>query len=312
MKRHLLGIILFIGVFVAALAGTAIAVYGFVRTAPNSSGETVDVSIGDHTKFTAVSQALQQKGVISSAKLFDLYLLTTRSYKNIQPGVYQLSPKMTPRIVRQYLVEGRISAYRVTFIEGWAVRDMASELEKKGIVSAADFKNAAQDQEGYLFPDTYQFKKDVTAKEVVKKMRENFDLRTAALHPTRDQIVIASIVEREAKFDVDRPKIAGVYQKRYDQEMKLEADPTVQYAKGSWGPITTADYQNVKSPYNTYLNVGLPPGPICNPGLKSLEAAVHPEITENLYFFHLKDGTTIYSKTQTEHDQNKKKYKNQR
>lgn len=118
---------------------------------------------------------------------------------------------------------------------------------------------------------------------------------------SRQDVIIASIVEREAKFDEDRPKIARVYLNRLELGMKLEADPTVQYAKGSWDAIKLSDYQNVNSSYNTYLHAGLPPGPICNPGLESLQAVLSPDSNDYLYFFHKTDGHAVYSKTLEEH-----------
>jgi UPF0755 protein len=115
-------------------------------------------------------------------------------------------------------------------------------------------------------------------------------------------------VEREAKKEEDRPLIASVYLNRLKKGMKLEADPTIQYAKGNWQPITEAEYHSVDSPYNTYRYAGLPPGPIANPGLASILAVLQPAKTDFLYFFHTKSGETIYSMTNAEHEKKKQKY----
>ena len=139
-------------------------------------------------------------------------------------------------------------------------------------------------------------------------MKDNFKRRTAGLAITSKTVIIASIVEREAKKDADRPIIAGVYLNRLNSNIKLDADPTIQYAKGSWAAISVSDYQNVNSPYNTYLHAGLPPGPICNPGLKSIEATLSPTDTTYFYFLTTPDGQAIYSSTLAEQNANIKKY----
>lgn len=304
--------ILIIGVAsaVALLIG-AVVFFRFINR-PVAIGAPKEIVIAQGSGFSDVARELHEKGVISSPTFFSAYLLLTGQYRSLQSGVYQFSSSQSPREIARDIVSGRTSASRVTMIEGWSTQDIAEALEENEIVTKGDFVAAAKGKEGYLFPDTYHFAHDVTATEVVTRLEETFSKRTKELAPTREQVIIASIVEREAKLDEDRAKIAGVYFNRLRLGMRLEADPTVQYAKGSWEPITVSDYRSVVSPYNTYLNAGLPPGPIANPGLKSLEAAVHPAETEAVYFFHLKDGTTIYSKTLEEHNQNKKKYQDKR
>jgi len=141
-------------------------------------------------------------------------------------------------------------------------------------------------------------------------MQSNFTERTKDYQPSKDDIILASIVEREAKNDEDRAKIAGVFINRLEKNMYLGADPTIQYAKGDWELLTSKDLK-IDSPYNTYINKGLPPTPICNPGLESIKAVKNPEKNGWYYFFHLQDGTTIFSKDAAEHDANKAKYKDQ-
>ncbi len=214
-------------------------------------------------------------------------------------------------------------AITVTLREGLNRQEIARNLAAAGVVDAPSFLAATSADEGYLFPDTYQFYPNSSAGEVRQKLIGTFTEKLAALSPTRDQIILASIVEREAKGDADRGQIAGVYHNRLKRGMKLEADPTVQYGKYTelvkapsvaggldyWAPITLADYQTVVSPFNTYLHTGLPPTPICNPGLKSLAAAVSPATTSALYFFHTKDGTAIFSSTLKEHDAQLRQYR---
>jgi UPF0755 protein len=175
--------------------------------------------------------------------------------------------------------------------------------------------NASQNLEGTLFPDTYRFYPNTAADDVVAVMNQDYQKRTQGLNVTRDQLILASIIEREAEDDADRPVIAGVYENRINDDMFLGSDPTVQYAKDSqeyaassdpqtftfWQPITQDDYSSVISPYNTYLNKGLPAGPIANPGLKSIEAAQNPASTDALYFLY-KNGQLLLATTLAQHE----------
>ncbi len=200
----------------------------------------------------------------------------------------------------------------VTIVEGKRREEIANSMESAGICSADAFLAASSGKEGKLFPDTYRFFPNTPATEVVKALTTTFAKRTRELAPTDDQIILASIIEREATDDTERETISGVYTNRINRGMKLEADPTVQYAKDTqeakqvrnfsyWGIITRADYKGVNSPYNTYLNAGLPPGPIANPGLKSIAAAQNPAKHDYLYFAH-RDGKLLLSKTLAEHE----------
>lgn len=199
----------------------------------------------------------------------------------------------------------------ITVVEGKRREEIASLLDTAGVTSYQDFMEASNDYEGYLFPDTYRFYPDTPASTVVQTMVHNFNKRLSAtgIQLQKEQLILASIVEREASNDSERPLIAGVYMNRITKGMKLEADPTVQYGKDTegnprlyWGTITRADYQDVMSPYNTYRVTGLPPGPIANPGLKSITAAVNPAQHDYLYFVHRK-GKLILSRTLEEHEQ---------
>jgi UPF0755 protein len=205
----------------------------------------------------------------------------------------------------------------VTVIEGKRWEETAAVFAKAGVTKYEDFvaiMQAHPDYEGTLFPDTYRFFPDTPAGEVVTKLRSTYTERTASLNPTASELVLASIVEREAINDADRAIITGVYSNRLKVGMTMGADPTVEYSKDTlaykaagypesftfWGPITQADYHNVVSPFNTYLQTGLPPFPICNPGLKSIEAAQNPQ-SNPYYYFGYKDGKILLSKTLSEH-----------
>lgn len=214
----------------------------------------------------------------------------------------------------KYAQNDRRKDIQITIIEGKRREEIAAQLAKAGICNYQDFLVASEGLEGKLFPDTYRFFPNTPAKDIVQEMENDYLNRTANLKPTKDQLILASIIEREALYDADRAGIAAVYLNRLKAGMRLGSDPTVQYAKDTynylqsgsqasfvfWQPITQADYQTAPGPYNTYQNSGLPPGPICSPGLKSIEAAINPATSSNLYFLY-KKGQIYYSQTLAEH-----------
>jgi UPF0755 protein len=202
----------------------------------------------------------------------------------------------------------------VTIIEGKRREEIAAIMGKAGICSVPDFLAASAGKEGQLFPDTYRFFPGTPASDVVATLIQNYRDRTSDLEPSTNDLILASIVEREALNNAQRPVIAGVYANRLRLGMRLEADPTVQYAKDSnavasgtpvaqykfWSPITQDDYHGVNSLYNTYANDGLPPAPIANPGRASIIAAMNPA-KHNYLFFINKNGQLLLSKTLSEH-----------
>lgn len=298
-------IILFSFILIAAFF-VGFIIYFFVTISSTRSGEEKEFTVETGQSTREIAENLQKQGLISSAIVFNIYAKLRAEL--IQVGVYKLSSGQNMKELLGILSAGKASAYLVTIPEGWRVTQIDEELAKKKVINAGDLTKIASADEGYLFPDTYRFLPNSDPHEIKKEMMDNFKKKTAGLNVTRQTIILASIVEREAKFDEDRPKIAGVYLNRLEKNMKLEADPTIQYAKGSWEPIKLSDYKNVISPYNTYLNQGLPPGPICNPGLKSIEAVLYPQKDDYLYFFHKSDGHAVYSTTAEEHAENLKKY----
>ena len=254
------------------------------------------------------------------------------------------------RINRAAPVEQSIPEKVVVFPEGWRSEEMALRLAKLGVVSSADqylkvvqsvssgielrttFNIPAEASlNGFLFPDTYRFLPNADPILVVEKQLADFKGRTSALSLTYEKVILASIVEREAKFDEDRPLIAAVYANRLKKGMALQADPTVQFAKLAaehavcttpvglisstcqgvdwWPTVLRSDLQSIKSPFNTYLQLGLPPQPICNPGLASLEAAANPADHDYLYFVSDSDGHAHFATTLAEHNQNVAKYR---
>lgn len=290
----IIALILFIAI--VAVVGVFISNLGAVGAQESTKTEFVVV---EGMSTSDVANKLEQAGLIKNSFSFFVYIKLIGG--KILPGTYEVTKSQSASSIGWMLGSGKYKTARVTIIEGWRVTQMAEYLaEDKKLTNVADFSEKATPFEGYLFPDTYEVRIDISSDELIKLMRDNFKDKTASLRITPETIILASIVEREAQSQSDRAPIAGVYSNRIKIDMKLDADPTIQYAKGSWKSITRNDYQSVISPYNTYLNKGLPPGPICSPGLASIEAAVNPANHDYLFFFHAK-GQTHFSKTLAEH-----------
>ncbi len=301
---------LFFLVLAALILGMAISLFYSVNRPLSANDQVLNFEIIEGQGPATIAKRLKEVGLISTDRPFLIYVVISGLRNKFYPGLYQLHSSQSIRQIIAVLTEGKEDRTAITFLEGWRINDIATEVAKKTKVTKQEFLSAAPiaQYEGYLFPDTYYFSDDTTANDIVSTMKANFDRRTADLHPTKEQLTIASIVEREAKTDEDRAMVAGVYYNRLKNGIGLEADPTVQYAKGDWDPITLVDYRSIISPYNTYLNRGLPPTPISNPGLAAIKAAVNPAKHDYIYFFHDGTGKTYFSKTLEEHNLNKQKY----
>ncbi|HHX45414.1 MAG TPA: endolytic transglycosylase MltG [Chloroflexi bacterium] len=315
-----------------------------------ADGHEVSFTIEPGDTVAQVADELERLGLITDAGVFRRLLQYHGADSNIEAGVFVLRPNMAMREIMEELQHGRLATTTVTVLEGWRAEETAAALEQAGIVSAEAFmqvvRGGAQavdaeryaflrdrpegsptDLEGYLFPDTYQFPQESDAVRVVETMLQNWDQRVSEDLREKAQargmtlyevLTLASIVEREAVVDEERPRIAGVYLNRLEADMRLEADPTVQYALGLdaetgrwWTPLTIDQVQNTDSPYNTYRVGGLPPGPICNPGLASIQAVLNPEPTDYLYFVANKvagDGSHVFALTFDEHVANIQQY----
>lgn len=224
---------------------------------------------------------------------------------------------MSAREIAEELTHGIVDVW-VTTLEGWRVEEVAMQLSADLDIPEQEFLAVAR--EGYMFPDTYLIPRDATAAAVAQIFQDTFDQKiTGAMRQdaratglTLPEIVtLASIIEREGRSDLDRPVIAGILYNRMEQDWPLQVDATLQYALGyqpeekSWWKETLYDVdKRVASPYNTYANGGLPPGPIANPGLASIMAAIYPERSEYMYYLHDPTGTIHYATDLAGHEQN--------
>jgi UPF0755 protein len=297
---------------------------------PVNPGETKFVLLRPGWSTRHIAQTLQREGIIRSASAF-LMVHYAKGEGSLKAGEYKFDVPANALEVRDRVLRGDVFARTVVVPEGYNIYDIAAVVEQAGLGSAADFVTAAQNDlqllrdidpeakslEGYLFPDTYQFTRIDTAHEIVAAMVHRFRqtaqkiglLGTPDIHRI---VTMASIVEKETAVADERPLVASVYFNRLDKNMALGADPTVIYAAllaGRYrGTIYQSDLQS-DSPYNTYKFPGLPPGPIANPGLASLQASMHPAQSEYLYFVSDNNGHHRFSGSLEEHARNVAAYR---
>jgi UPF0755 protein len=297
--------------------------------------EKVFVDIPHGTSRWEIAGILRHDDVIRNRLAFGL-LSFWHIRAPMQAGEYYFDHPVTSREVFWQLAQGRIFVRTVTIPEGWTMFDIAAELDREGVCTREDFLAAAQDAslisdlapdvhnlEGFLFPSTYQFTRHTTCQQTVKRMVQNFRAVWESLNSpepaappvnlTPSQIVtLASLVERETPQKDERLLVAGVFYNRLKMGGPLQCDPTVAYALELLGhPVKIVHSKDLEidSPYNTYKNAGLPPGPIANPGEASLRAALVPSQTDYLFFVANDNGGHFFSKTLAEHNRNVARYR---
>jgi UPF0755 protein len=260
-----------------------------------------------------IAENLKTQEIIRNKLTLVLYIWFKGKTKNLQAGKYSLSPAMNILEITTKIIKGEVikNWVKVTIPEGWTNQQIEDRLISLGMLS----KNGVLPLEfqGYLFPDTYYFEKDSSVETIIKKMRDNFDEKIKSLVIERPKIYdilkMASILEKEIISDEDRAIVSGIFWKRIKNKYPLESCATVAYVLGVDKWRYSYEDTRIKSPYNTYINIGLPPTPINNPGLSAIRAAIYPK--ESDYNFFLTDpetGKTIFSKTFQEHNANKRKY----
>ncbi|MHC1724699.1 MAG: endolytic transglycosylase MltG [Syntrophobacteraceae bacterium] len=295
----------------------------FLRLPAKPAFEKKQFFIPPKTSSYGVARLLETEEVIRDARAFYLLCWMKKSLHRLQAGEYAFSTLSTPEQVLDQIINGRVVIHTATLPEGctlWEVarifkqRELAGEDEILELARSSEFAGSlgikADSLEGYLFPETYHFKKPVSGAEISKAMVQQFwnhlpkDWRTRtketglSLH---EIVTLASIIEKEAVADSERRTIAGVFYNRLRTKMPLQSDPTAVYdIPGFSGPVTAAHLTR-QSPYNTYRIKGLPPGPICSPGAKSLMAALYPEKVPYFFFVSNNDGTHHFSVTADEH-----------
>jgi UPF0755 protein len=273
--------------------------------------------------LNSIAKRLKKEELIRSSLAFKIIVYTQGLVGKIQAGSFRLGSFLTPFEIATTLTHGTADVW-LTFPEGWRkeefARRLAANLEN---FDEQEFLALTGNLEGYLFPDTYLVPKTASPSAIIKILTNNFEKKTKDLKISRQELILASIVEREAKYDHDRPIVAGILIKRWQAGWPLQTDATVQYAVATkqfsnlaikqssnfdWWPELKKEDLKIDSPYNTYKYRGLPPTPICNPGFETIKAVLNPTPTDYWYYLSGKDGNIRFAKTLKEHQENIAKY----
>ena len=305
--------------------------YGIVLLWPQFNSEnSTKISISKGSALIDVSNQLFDQRIIKNKKSFILAVKILGYEKDLPAGKFLIEEATTNYCIIKKIVNSVALSKKMTILEGWSINDIALELESKFSIKKDSFLKAVKSRrllrnwkidsnsfEGYLFPDTYLLPEDASPEDVINKMVSEYNKnispamreRMAEINLSENEVLtLASIIEGEAIFDSERPRISGVYHNRLKKRMRLQADPTIQYIiEDSPRRLLNKDLK-IKSPYNTYLNYGLPPGPINNPGIESIKAALYPEDVDFLFFVARGDGYHTFTRTEKEHNKAKKEF----
>ena len=315
-------LITLVGLAVALLA----TIYVHFLTPPSLERHSKVVNILAGTSFHEIGRILEENGIVRDHRSFYLLARFENAIPKVKAGEYELHTSMTPSAVLEKLVRGDVIKYPVIIPEGFSVFQIGEILDQAKVCSKEIFLEKTKDHnfiaaldldgdslEGYLFPDTYNFPKGFGEEQVIRQMTARFKTVYASLSKRaeqlglsrRDVVILASMIEKEARDDQDRRLISAVFHNRLNRGMALQSDPTAIYDLKKRKPrnerITRQDLLR-KSPYNTYQILGLPKGPIANPGLRSLQAVLYPADVNYLYFVSKNDRTHHFSSTLEEHN----------
>lgn len=274
--------------------------------------------------ISVIANRLEEAELINNALVFRVLVKVTDLESKIQFGSFELAPTMSMAEIAEQLTKGTNDIW-LTVLEGWRTEEIADSLDELDLPAydREEFLAAARGQEGRLFPDSYLIPKDFTSTQIVNLLTSTFEKKVetglspefSATERTPEEIlVMASLVEREARGYEQMRRVAGILWNRIEIGMALQVDATLQYLEGYnktqqtwWAPPAPAT-KAVQSPFNTYLNPGLPPRPIANPGLDAIEATLNPAESNNLYYLHSRDGEIYYAETLEEHNANIERY----
>lgn len=285
------------------------------------------------THVSQIGRLLQANGIVASTSLFTYYVRLRYRGRSLKAGEYRFSGEMSLASAAGKIARGDVYYHRITIPEGLAAEEIISIFVHRGFGDTVRFREIVRDTrlirdidpkaknlEGYLFPSTYFLTRGTTEPEIIATLVKNFrkrwtgerQQRTNALGFTvRQALTLASLIEEETRLDHERALVSAVFHNRLRKNLKLACDPTVIYAvklvKPYDGVINQSDL-SIDSPYNTYLYPGLPPGPIANPGLESIDAALHPAPVDYLYFVSKNDGSHIFSARYRDHDRAVREY----
>lgn len=348
MKRifKYLTVIIVLALFAGAVAASYfLSEFYFKKPAAGAAPVAFTIEKGDSVKKIAGN--LEEERIIKGTFVFETYVWLLQLEGVFQPGEYKLLPGANISSIARELTALNVRENKLTLIEGWSLKDITEYLREKKLISresdlyywtgrpAVDYRKMRIDfvggwrydfladkpayagLEGYIYPDTYRVLVDAGAQGLVKKSLDNFDkkltpdLRAEILRQGKtifEVVIMASVVEKEVPGYEDRRMVADIFWRRIKMGMPLGADSTINYITGSGRERSTYQDLKIDSPWNTYKYAGLPLGPICNPSIEAIRAAIYPAANNYLYFLTDKDGAVHFAKTAVEHNRNKAKY----
>ena len=335
--------------FLMLVVGVSGLYYVWNQLSPTKAGPPVEVTITKGMSANSVSKLLEENGIIKNSFIFGYYLVLKEEGANFQAGRYELKPGMDKLEVIAKLNAGDVmkqETVKFTIPEGYSILQIADKLAAEGIADRDKFLALTNEQrtwsgaetvlfipkelptakyrlEGYLFPDTYEVVKGVSEEEIILRLLKEQDRKLSTLPEDwvdqldklnismHQMLTVASIIEREVMVDEERAKVAGVIYNRLAEPMRLQVDATIQYALGEQKELLSYEDTELDDPYNTYTIDGLPPGPIANPSLESIKAALYPEEHNYLFYVTKKDGsnTHLFAETYQQHQRNIEKSK---
>jgi len=309
---------------------------GIYLPVEKSSTENIEFLVEKGEGAKEISVKLKKEGLIRWSSLFRFYVLIKEVSGKLKAGKYLFSKAMNiPDMVDKF-VSGDVVKKEITIIEGWNLKDIGEYFEEKGITTLEELFQISQSKiwkseefdflegksnrvglEGYLFPDTYEIYQKTNLEEIVRKMLNNFDKKLSS--DLREEIekqgksifeivTMASLLEKEVQTLEDKKIVSGILWERLKNKIPLQVDATIIYLTGKKSSKISREETQIDSPFNTYKYKGLPLGPICNPGLESILAAIYPEDSDYLYYLSTPEGETIFSRTLEEHNMAKAKY----
>jgi UPF0755 protein len=322
--------ILLVAAILVLSVGSGIVLWRYANTPGSRMDRQVVFTIAPGEAFDSLISRLQADGLITAPNKFKIWARLKGDDKKLKAGEYHLSASMTPNQIITMLVNGKAHLHPLTIPEGFNLKQIAAEVAAQGLGDSQTFLDLANDPktaaryeirapglEGYLFPDTYLFPKGVPAATIIDMMvhrfKEQFQpqwrTRAKELHMSVHEIVtLASIIEKETGDPAKRPLISSVFHNRLRKKMRLESDPTVIYGIKDFDGNIKRRHLSARTPYNTYVIKGLPPGPIASPGRAAIEAALYPADSSFLFFVSKKDKTHHFSTNIREHNRAVRKY----
>jgi UPF0755 protein len=332
VKYRVLSFIL-ISLFSALIFALSFALFAVTAPSRGKSGEVL-IEIPQGSGLHKIAALLEEGGAIRGQLRFTLLANLLGVARGLKYGEYQFKLPATPLALLKKMARGDVVAFLITFPEGSTIFDVAHNIDSAGLCpEQAILRKATEAQfasrlgidgaglEGYLFPETYKFNRGSSPEIILKRMVERFDrlfdramVMQAEKHglSKKDVVIIASLVEKETAAPGEKPLVAAVFLNRLKKGMRLDCDPTVIYSLRLENPAfnerLTKTHLKKQSPYNTYVNYGLPPGPVCSPGIDSIRAVLNPAPVNYLYFVSKNDGTHFFSETLPEHNAAVNKY----